>query len=590
MLNFLAIPLSRSSAVRRVPERFLAPILWIFIFALLVIRLPLGVDLRDEAFDFSHILDWMRNGFSSSPNLNIRQTSALLLYPLAVLYVKIMGGLDGILLYMRAWVIVMAMLASVAFYDFLRNLRPLRTAALSSAIFFAFIPWAFLVPEYDNMGMYGFVTALSLLGSATLLGASNPKATLWSQPSLMLRLIGSSICWVFSIISYPPLVISFVVFGVVVLFWLPLESRRRIAVFYVICCITAFSMGTCLLIAVFGFERIRLMYEFTASTYQLVVGVPDRFATSLGYLSRGPIFSALLVATAFLAVVCAIWRNQAVTFWACLCVTALVAACVPLTPVLFETSNDISLLLGIFSFYLIFRPEETTLRSGMVRVFVMTCLVSGLVYSWAAGMGLLNVAYGVSAAACLGLALIVPDQTNINARLRYAHQVLLVFILGLACASTLLVVEGYDPKWPDDLQRVETGLFRGLYTTPAQKTYIANVQRAFAEVSGPGHTVTVFGDAGLYLLTDMAPRALSTWNYELRSGTVAARMVFEYFAEPSNQADFIVIDTPRQLSETVTNLLKNYRLLTRGKVGSDGFMLYRRMDHPGGQSPLGGSD
>jgi hypothetical protein len=611
-------------------QRCYVPILFCLIAALLILRVPIGVNLiGDEAFDFSHILNWMRNGFTSSPNLNIRQTSALLVYPLAKLYVIVAGGLDGILLYLRVWDVFIAMLASVALYDFLQRLRPSKIAALGAGIFFAFIPWEFPVPEYNDLGMYGFVAALALFGSAALIldqarsgqnlqisadflhhnsGAFNKTLRLLRlspmrsrqtakvgldertrsnslRARVSARLITSSICWVFAIIAYPPLILSFLVFAGSALSWLAPNIRRRIAVPYALCCVVAFAAGACLLVAVFGYERLQAMIEFSEKAGRLFDG-SQKFAISADYLRRAPIFLAASLTSLVLALMYSISMSRIASFLACIAIAALVGASIMLKPALWDASNDVCLLLGLCAISLLFRKEGSTLRSSIVRIMVMTSLASGLIYSWAAGMGLLNVAYGLSLGACLLLTLIVPE-SYCDRSLRLAHTSLLVFVLVLASANSLFVVEGKevgwqkDFGWPVDRQRVPSGPFMGLYTTPTQKQYIESVQAAFAEVRAPGRTITVFGYMpALYLLANMAPRALTAFDSG-QSGSGAALMVANYYAQPSNQPDYVAVLPSGELGKIEKELLAKYVLLTNLQVGRFGFMLYGRPKHLG---------
>lgn len=139
-------------------------------------RLPLGLDLSDEAYYAGFIDDWLKGSIASSPLSTVHQTAALIVYPAAKLFVVLTGSSDGMALFLRALFLLGALSASAAWLLFLRRLGEPGLAPFVPAIVLAFVPFGLPAPSYNTLGLQGSVVALAGYGCSFLASTSAARA------------------------------------------------------------------------------------------------------------------------------------------------------------------------------------------------------------------------------------------------------------------------------------------------------------------------------------------------------------------------------------------------------------------------------
>ncbi|OQW49421.1 hypothetical protein [Candidatus Raskinella chloraquaticus] len=566
-------------------EKAWVDLLWLgglaaFALVFFALRLDVGVDLSDEAYYATHIIEWMRNGFRAGKSLLLPQLSELPAYPLARLYIALSGGLNGLVLFLRVLYVGMALAAAAAIYLLVRRLRPRPVAALAAALPITYIPFSLPAPSYNTIAMFALAGALALYGGALLNVERSSRA---SRPTRVLpSLIGSAVLLTITAIVYPTLAIA-----PVLLFAVAWGSARRreevrlLATFIGVCAICA-AAGAGLLLAIFGFERLLAMVEFTTGLVSLVGGFTARMQAAGRVFANQPLVIAGLVWTASALVVLFAMKLRHERVAATIAIVPGLVLVLSGGPVAYLKSHDVIILCLIIASYVVaieIRGSARTIVPGLLFV----SLVSGAVTGSTSAGHVNNIAIGGLFAAAVGLALLTPPDFR-QGRLRVTACVLpLAFVLAATGYSSQTwvygEVTGGRPAIPT---RVESGPFKGLVTAPEMHAYVDAVTRAFEQHTRSGETLTVFGAlSGLYLLNDLVPHAPSTWPLRSYTGE-RARGIWEMLLA-KNPPDIIAIYDDRwiePIGETEKQLLLRYAEVARFSVSFRDFRLYRRLDTP----------
>lgn len=163
---------------------------------LMAARLPIGLDLSDEAYYAIFLDDWLKGGIALSTLLTLHQTAALLLYPLARIHMAIAGSSDGLLLVLRAAFLLGEVAAAALWICFLRRLGAGLGAWCVGAAIVAFVPFGLPAPSYNSIGQQTLLIATAALGLATLRENRRERTV-----AVAASAVASAMCSV----AYPPL-------------------------------------------------------------------------------------------------------------------------------------------------------------------------------------------------------------------------------------------------------------------------------------------------------------------------------------------------------------------------------------------------
>ncbi|MCB5177770.1 hypothetical protein [Microvirga lenta] len=547
--------------------------------ALFTVRLPIGADLSDEAYYLTHIVEWLRNGFVGSNNLNIQQLSALFVYPFA--RAGISGDLSGAILFLRVVYAAMVMAACVPLYFFLRRLRSAPVAVLGTGLLIAFIPFGLPAPSYNTIALCGMTAALSLFGIAFV--DAGKVEGMHPNPSAkdIALLAASAAFWGIAVVSYPTLAPAPVLQAVLALMLARSRPERRFVAIYVLCGLAAALALAAILISVFGLGRLIAMVDYTSASAQLSAGLAGKLRTTLTRLAAQPLATCAFVGIILLPLLSDCYKRSRLVPDGLIYLTMFTIVAFS-DAVAFIKSHDIIVLAALFGAVAAFRSAPNPAGSA-VRIVWATSIGSALITAATSAGSIFNVPIGGFMAACLGLALTVPraGDPSIWPRAMGYTPVILTLAVVAYISQTFIYGEA-PPQRPVNARVIEFGPLRGVRTTPEFYRFITDVTAAFSAHGQAGRTVTVFGPiSGLYLLTEMTPHTLSTWSLRSSSGEAARRMAQAFFAQ--HPPDFVAVyrdPWTEPLGSMETELLKRYHSVSTIKVGWREFELFARRSGP----------
>lgn len=560
---------------------FLATII-LAILVFFYFRLPMGVDVTDEAYYLTHSIELLRNGFSNSLNLNIQQLSELFVYPFFSGYVAITGSVDAVFLFMRAVYLLIALLACIPLYIFVARLRSPATAALTFAFGIMFIPFGLPAPSYNTLGMYGVVSALALYGLSVLKVDGRETTRFRQLRPATWALAGSAVIWVSTIIAYPTLAAGPPVLAVLSLVILRDSALRYLAGAFLLLCAIAAALELLLLCGLFGIDRLYRMVEFTSGSAELGSRLSSKILTSIAALAKEPLAASSLILIVVAAImVLPFSRRYKGAALSALCAVFVVAIALMLKapPVAFIKPHDIIVFCCVFAVCAVSTMQLPGTQNPLIRLLVYTSFVAGLVTAGTATNGIFNFFVGGMMAACLGLAFVAPDRQEATIATKAIRlSPLVVSLFAVSLGSWNHVYGEYGTRFPDDPRRVESGPFKGLWTAPETEAYVTEVADTLQRFGSSSQTITVFGsNAAVYLMSEMRPVALSTYMISGAMGERAQAIVGEFLSvqKPDFVARSIDAWTP-PAAKLETDLLKRYELVSRTAIGYRTFELYRR--------------
>ena len=298
------------------------PVFGFVVLVLLAYRMTIGVDLSDKFYYVSFLDGWLKDGLGHSENLEMHQSAALLVLPVARLYTWIVGSERGLVLFLRVIFLAMACAASLCQYPFIRCMRDEAVALSSALLVLCFIPFSLPAPSYNTIGMFGMVSALAQFGIAAL---PRRQAAYCSAEAIL-----SGLAWMVAVIAYPTMAVALLaLLALALLAARDRGERLRLLGYAIICAFFQFC-GACLLLAVFGWTRLVQMLRFTSAGMQNSESAKPKLADALGVFADHPAFGALCLAAAALGIWLLVagrdWRRD---IWPSLLVLAIVLASSP---------------------------------------------------------------------------------------------------------------------------------------------------------------------------------------------------------------------------------------------------------------------
>ena len=128
-------------------------LLFVVIFALLAWRITRGVDFEDESDYAIFIDDWLKGSIGSSTFQTLHQIAALIVYPAALAYTRIVGSSDGLFLFLRVLFLTGSVITALCCTVFLRRLGHGFLAWAAGIFVLSFIPGGLPAPSYNSLGL-----------------------------------------------------------------------------------------------------------------------------------------------------------------------------------------------------------------------------------------------------------------------------------------------------------------------------------------------------------------------------------------------------------------------------------------------------
>lgn len=558
-------------------SRLLPVVAIVISVVLLTFRMTIGVNFTDESYYAAFVDGWLKTGIAGSNDLMVHQTAALWVYPWAIAYRALSGGVDGLMLYLRLVYLVLATVASLCLFRAVSAYRGRFAATVATVFALWFIPFNLPAPSYNTIGMWSVLAALALF-TVPFTRASPGVPT-----RLPLSLWLSAAWWVVGIVAYPTLVAPGFALVAAAPCVLRAPAERRLLFRYAAACVTLGALAAVVLGVVLQPAHIWQMLRFTNSLNDVSGGMGRKLRFTSTLFAANSRFAVACVAAIAIAVIGLLSRpgttiqRVADAIGALLIIIVVTAP----SPALYVYSHDLVLLLALAGSGGALRGCFDRDAPASDRAFGLVygaALLAGVVMTATAYYGLYNFAVGGIAAACIAVARWVPRATLTDHRCgldcsasrdRSAG----TGITGIVAALIACVAMGWTAfsRYYGEVGLtyatsvpMPRGVYAGLRSDAGKASYAQQMTQALAALAGCGNKVAVLrGDAGIYLMAPMKPDTVSTWGAIPTAGRLAHDVIDAFYQSSEHAPDIVVVDNRDvpwmpPLSEAAKALVANY--------------------------------
>lgn len=466
--------------------QWIGAIIYCLVGVALAVRLPIGLDLSDEAYYATFVDDWLNGGIASSTLLTLHQTAALLVYPSAVLFFLLNGSTDGLFLFLRVLFFLGAVISSVAFTMFLRKNTSALSAWLAGTMILAFIPFGLPAPSYNTLGQQWMTVGLAAYGCARL--SSERSRLMWYS--------ASAASWTVATIAYPSLIVA--LFGLCVAsFWRNQPEGRPFGLnYFCIFVVGTLAVGWGLVIYTLSLHRLLDSIEYLSQIND-VGGLSRKIAFSVSVLTANPGFQALCT----VAILCGILRNRVDPRAIALAISFALLLSLLRAPTLYEGSHDALIIaalsgIGLLADLRVSAPYRDHLMASIYAVSVL----AGITTTGTATNAIYNTCIGILPAAVLALASFRcrSGENNSERQLSWtavAPSCALVAIL----STSLFHYYGEFPGRSEPRQTIRQGFFSGIRADPREIELLDLFHSRIDPFLAKEPTLGVFAFSGLAL-------------------------------------------------------------------------------------------
>jgi hypothetical protein len=496
-------------------------IMFLFLAAVLIIRVTKGVDLSDEAYYAIFLDDWLKGSIASSSLLMLHQTAALIVYPAALLYSAIKGSSEGLSLFLRGIFLLGALVSALAWVLFLRKLEYRLMAWAGGLLIFAFVPFGLPAPSYNTIAQQALTIALASVGSAFLSNRNSEQC---------FYLIASAFAWAIATVAYPSMVLPLGTVCLLVIFY------RNDCFFQVWFYVIAASALTCLawalVVSLLSFSKLQDSLFFQAAMND-VGGWNRKLSFAIDVFRANATFTVLVL----IAIIIGLIRRLAplfAQFASVVCIALLFAT----PPAFYVRSHDVVTLATLTGLGLL-----SGLRRGssphdrIIALVYVTSLVAALTTCATAFNSVFNFSIGALPAATLAMvARPSPRSPSFLTAVLTATGVVCVL------STTLFRPYGEIPERnASPRERISNGFFAGLAANADDLALIRIVQDHISPMLGPDQTLAVVGRLpGLVLVTRARLSMLSAFPMSPPVNARVLAMTSDFYEHPENQP-FLVI-------------------------------------------------
>jgi hypothetical protein len=498
--------IARLETIRRerAPE-LAAPVLAVTFAALVIVgmlrRLPLSVDFSDESFSTALAYRFALGDRPFIDEINSAQTAGMILAPFVWAYVKVTHSPAGIVMFTRYLFLVFRLAVGATVFATIRRHVSWPLALVAAMVGVVFVPHSIQNLGYNVLGS-GF---LAMSGFIAVRAAERPRGEGH-------HLFWAGLCGGLASFAYPPLVLPVALLGLVILLRAGSSALRDLGEYVgggtlVLVCVAPFLVAA-------GTRNLQVMIELGAT---LAPRAPSKlFDLVLAFSTHSPVSMMLLPGLA--VVLAALELRPAWSIWALPLFVAVLALYVP-----GGITSQLSIVIyaGLFApVFLVLLWDEPFCRALFVFVWVPS-VVAGIVTAFTSSNGELNGGIGLFPGALLFIvyeAMAVeklareaqPDGVVPPARSALLLLGPAILVLSLLARYTHSV---YRDGAPQELEvRIESGPYRGLYTTPEHANLSAELEDVFRRHENLSGKVLVYWDApGGYLFTRMRPAGNTVW-------------------------------------------------------------------------------
>jgi hypothetical protein len=508
----------RPVSPRRDPAQALG---WLALAAVLVamaLRLPVGLDLSDEAYYAAFIDDWLKGSIRSSTLSTLHQTSALVVYPAARLYALATGGTDGLYLFLRTVFLLGALASSAAWLVFMRRLGETTLAPFAAALVLAFIPFSLPAPSYNTLGQQGLVIALAAYGCAFL--ATGRHAQLgWGSVAAM---AGAA-----TTVAYPSLAVAFATLGLLTLVF---HSQRWL---HLALMATAAAVIGGIAVASLSPQRLWESVVYLNAVND-AGGLARKVEFSLGLLQRYPGFAAL----AALSILVGLLRPWVPGWFTTLAIGLIALATLLYPPALFSKSHEVVTLAALGGLGLLagLRPGADP-RARLFAILYATSLAASLAITLSATNAIYNSCIGLLPAAALALLTVQPERRT---SATWAQVFATLASLGAILTSSL--GDHYGELPGASRQRIDAGFYAGISARPHDLALLDLIRSRVNPLLVAEPTIAAIGRSpGIILETPARPLMLTVFPLQPNVPQAGLEATARFYSVPAHRPAVVMI-------------------------------------------------
>ena len=482
------------------------------------LRLFLGVDLTDEAFYSSVPYSFALGFVPYHDELGISQNSGILLYPFYRLYLWVCGSSEGLILFNRHLFFLTVACAALLAHRAGRRLVDASTGSLLAAFVFGYSHFNIPSLSYNTVGSLAL-----LIGCGLLLGAAAAPPPAGQLPAAAGGACG---CFVISTFGYPSLLPAAIA-GFAGTWWLAADRsprkwcRARTAIVVV----GTLAVAAALLFVLLATPRaIGEALEYVASFGHSPSNIADRFGTPTLRQLRLIAYSG----TGFFAAAC-LWlamiaRSQVQRSRIGMLLPALLLLCY--LPALYQArlpyrfphpSAPMVMMFALCLPLALILLQDRWVARRILIVAGIPAYAAAVCVSGSSTNGLFASTLGLFPAALsflLVVAVMVHQRSTGHGvedrRCWWWHSFMYV-VIGFQ-AYGLLSYSYRDEPFGDGTPVWAQGPYAGILTGKARADQVAQLNRALAQVSGPGRTLFALESIpAAFLFSTLRPATFSTW-------------------------------------------------------------------------------
>lgn len=127
---------------------------------------------------------------------------------------------------------------------------------------------------------------------------------------------------------------------------------------------------------------------------------------------------------------------------------------------------------------------------------------------------------------------------------------------------------------------VSKGAFEGIRSDKDQVEFIERMTESLSQTKACGNLIATVGNGpAFYLMSAMAPSALSTWDFAGDPSSFAGSAITTFHADPVHRPEVIVVNKwqwAARLTSSDRQFLDNYRIAASASAGRLAADIYRR--------------
>lgn len=522
---------------------------WVFIFVFLFIvgfifinRLFYGVETSDEAFYVVTGYRMLQGNIPYGDMWEVNAADAYFMFPFLLIRSFVFQGTEGIHLFLRLAFFLLSTVGMWAVYMFAKEAIKKEYAFLLGTVILFFAPFQLYNFSYNNLAAL-FVSASICM----MLISFNKEEKLYQFLSGVFMALG--------VVAYPTMVLCYVFLAVVAIVRKFSICGARLIVWYTlggiavaIPIIIHLSVTTgmaevinnlrCILAAgsTPGLAYSRLLMTIFAAIKYLVTP----------FITNGKVFCLYVALIVLLSLS---KKTRRISKYLMVLYPVICALCS-------ARSGVHTVMKFVFPVALV-GPLAVLLSSNkksMLKKVVLEWGLSMIVYfviAFSSGGGVANARAGLIFAAIVSIKLII-EAIQDESPLKYEVFCIYGLIMTLVLGEVLLFYEGIfrDKPYSKLTEKVESGVYRGIYTTPGRKRHIEDLQSVMSQIEDKGESVMIlYHSCYAYLMVDMIPKIPSTWgctNYRVY-GYDNQQLFMEYLKRGDNiPENIITIDIPKK--------------------------------------------